>query len=338
MEGIELGFGYAPVAIRVKILEGRRTTSATGTARSFHTFRSGAEFTTGRRSLAEIALATFTAALHSVAFGAAVKITTGRRSLAEVTVATFTATLHSVAFGAAVKITAGRRSLAVAAIATFTTTRRAVSVTVAIELATGRRTLAEASFAPFTAALHAMAFRSGAEFTTGRRSLAEVTIATFAATGRRTVAFTVTVKFTAGRGALAITPITTLGTAIFRSGKFCATVAAAGPFGVPPHFRARARRSFRSRPFLSPDHAAETNQAQSAETASEECRCPDTVLLKNSFAAHLDILLAVRRAVSCVLGFDSGGPAPIGRLIRPSSCPTVAAQHNGSRHGYITSS
>ena len=130
-------------------------------------------------------------------------------------------------------------------------------------------------------------------------------MATFAATGR-TVAVTVAVELATRRGTLAITPITAFGPAIFGTGKFRTTVAtaAARSLGIPPDFRSRA--GFRPRSFLSPDHAAQANEAQRAETASKEYRRPDTALFKDSFAAHLDILLTVRRTVSGVLGFDSG--------------------------------
>ncbi len=383
MEGIELGFRYAAVTIRVEILEGRGATSATGTARSSHAFRSGAKVTTGRRPLAEATLATtgraitftvaieFTArrgalaevvatlraALHAMTFGAAVKIATGRRTLAEATVATFAASGRTITFGAAVKIATGRGALAEAAFATFGPALHAVAFRAAVKLATGRRALAETTVATFAASGRTITFGVAVKIATGRGALAETTVATFTATGGA-VTFTVAVELAAGRGALAeavatlrtavelaagrgplaITAITTFGAAIFWTGKFRVAIAAAGTFSVPPHFRARARRPFRSGAFLRTDHAAQTNQAQRAETASKEHRRPDTALIKNSFAAHLDILLTVRRAVSGVLGFDSGGPASIGRVIRPSSCPTVAPEHNGSRHVQITSS
>jgi hypothetical protein len=337
MEGLELGFRYAAIAIRVEVFEGRGTTRATGTARSFHAFRTWAEITTGRRTLAESTVAAFTTTGRAITFTVAVKLATGRRALTESTVVTLRASFHAVAFGAAVEIAAGRGPLAEATLATFAASGRAIAFGAAVKITTRRRALAEVTIATFAATRHAMAFGAAIKLAAGRRALAITAITAFAATGR-TVTFTVAVELATGRGPVAITATAAFGPTIFRSGEFRVTIATAGTFRFPPHFRARARSRIRSRTFLRSDHAAQTNQAKRAETASKEHRRPDTALFKNSFAAHLDILLTVRRAVSGVLGFDSGGPAPIGRVIRPSSCPTVAPEHNGSRHVQITSS
>jgi hypothetical protein len=194
------------------------------------------------------------------------------------TAVTLRSTLHAMAFGAAIKLAARGGTLVVAAIATFPATRR-----------------------------RAKAFTITVEFAARRGTLAETAIAAFPATRRRTKAFTVTVEFAARRGTLAITTLATFGAAIFRSGKLRMAITAAWAFGIPSHFRARAGCPFRSGAFLRSDHAPQTDQAQRADTASKKHRRPDTAFLENSFAAHLAILLTVRRTVSGILGFDFGG-------------------------------
>ena len=335
VEGIELGFRYASVTIRVEILEGRGATRATGTARTIHAFRSGTEFTTRRRTLTETAV-TLRASFHAIAFGATVKLTARGRTLAEATVATFpTSGRRTEAFTVTIELAAGRGTLAEAAVTTFAATGRTIAFTVAIEITAWRRTLAEV-VATLRAALHADAIGAAIEIAAGRGTLAITAIVTFTASGRA-VAFAVAVELAARRRTLAITTITTFGAAIFRSGELRVAITTAGTFRIPTQLRARARRPFRSRPFLGTDHAAQTNQAERAETTGKEHRRPDTALLKESFAAHLAILLTVRRALSASWVSISGA-APIGRVIRPSSCPTVAPKHNDSRHGHITSS
>ena len=146
VERIKLGFAYASIAIRIEVFEGRVTARTMGSAGSFHAFRAGAEFTTGRRALTE---STFTAAFgatgRAIAIGFRAEFATGRRALAISAATAFGAALRAVAFRATIKTTTGRRALTVAA--AFATELRRRSLTVATTFATefGRRSLTVAT-------------------------------------------------------------------------------------------------------------------------------------------------------------------------------------------------
>ncbi|MBL7646326.1 MAG: hypothetical protein JNK74_09085 [Candidatus Hydrogenedentes bacterium] len=296
MEGIKLGFRYASVAIRVEILERRRAARATGTTGSFHAFGTGAEIATGRRTLTEITTVALRAALHAPTFGATVKFTARRRTLTIPTLAAFGATGRTITFAVAAELTTGWRTLT----EVFVALRSALhgpTVGATIKFTAGRRTLTIPTLAAFGATGRTISFAVATELTAGWRTLTIPTLAPFGATGRA-VAFAVALERATGRRPLAITMLTTFRSALFGSGELRVTIATAGALPIPPHFRARIWGRVRAGPLLGSHHAAQTDQAKRAETAGKKHRRPDTALLKESFAAHLAILLTVRRALS----------------------------------------
>jgi hypothetical protein len=309
VEGVELRFRYASVAIAIEVTEGRGPTRTAGSTGAFHAFGSGTEVTTGRRALA-------VASTFTTAFGA-----TGR----------------SITVGFGTEVTTGRRTLAVAS--TFTTTfgatGRSITVGFGTEVATGRRTLAVAS--AFGATGWAIAIGIGTEVTTGWRTLAVATAFTtaFGATGR-----SITIGFgTEVTTSLHIAPFTaTLG-----AGELGATVAAAvirtlGPLKTSTFILPGAGTGIRAGGLLGNDYTAQANHTQGTQAAGEEGGFTDTMRCKDSFVAHVDILLLVWRAVTDVQGFDFRGVRRVfGSAFRPSSCPTVAPEDNESRPGQITS-
>ena len=288
MEGIELGFTYASIPVAVEVTEGRGTSRTMGPARSFHPFRAGAEFATGRGTLAITATATFRPTVRAVAIAAAIKLATGRRTLAITATATFGTTGRAVTFGAAVKLATGRGTLTETTFAMpFGTTLRTIGIGFRTKFATGRRTLAITT--AFRPTGRAVAIAAAIKVATGRWALMVATATTFG-TALRSVAFGATIKLATGRGALAVTtafrptgrrslaitatfttefvgwslPVATTFTTIIGPGEFRATIAAA----VGTVFRPGAGG------LLGNDDASETDESQRAEATGDKCRRP----------------------------------------------------------------